>query len=140
MDIQEGVAVVNQTQLHYQVAGTGDAAVFIHGFGSNLRIWDAQFPFFAQRYHALRYDMRGHGKSALPASEPYAHAHDLKMLIDFCGISRVHIIGHSMGGQIAINFALAYPECVQSLVLVDSALSGWVCCLVDASFGGSQQR
>lgn len=125
MDIQEGVAVVNQTQLHYQVAGTGDAAVFIHGYGSNLRIWDAQFPFFAQHYRALRYDVRGHGQSALPACEPYAHADDIKALMDFCGISRVHIIRHSMGGQIAINFALAYPECVQSLVLVDSAPSGF---------------
>lgn len=125
MDIQQGVAEVNQTQLHYQVAGTGEPVVFIHGLGSDLRVWDAQFPFFAQHYRAVRYDIRGHGKSALPAREPYAHADDLKALLDFCDISRAHVIGHSMGGEIAINFTLAYPERVQSLVLVDSALGGF---------------
>jgi len=125
VDIQQGVAEVNQTQLHYQVAGTGEPVVFIHGLGSDLRVWDAQFPFFAQHYRAVRYDIRGHGKSALPAREPYAHADDLKALLDFCDISRAHVIGHSMGGEIAINFTLAYPERVQSLVLVDSALGGF---------------
>lgn len=125
MDVQKGVAEVNQTQLHYQVAGTGDAVVFIHGLGSDLRVWDAQFPFFAQHYRALRYDIRGHGQSALPAREPYAHADDLKALMDYCGIWRAHLMGHSMGGEIAINFALAYPERVQRLVLIDPALGGF---------------
>lgn len=125
MGIQEGVAEANRTQLHFEVAGTGDAVVFIHGLGSDLRVWDAQFPVFAQQYRALRYDIRGHGQSALPTNEPYAHADDLKALLDYCGIWRAHLIGHSMGGEIAINFALAYPERVQRLVLIDSALGGF---------------
>jgi 3-oxoadipate enol-lactonase len=125
MDSQRSITDVNRTQLHYEVAGTGDPVVFVHGFGGDLRIWDAQFPVFAQRYRVLRYDIRGHGKSALPTSEPYAHADDLKALLDHCEISRAHVIGLSMGGEIAVNFALAYPERVESLVLVGSSLGGF---------------
>jgi 3-oxoadipate enol-lactonase len=125
VDIQQGLAEVNRTRLHYEVAGTGDSVVCIHGLGSDLRVWDAQFPVFAQHYRVLRYDIRGHGKSTLPTSAPYAHAEDLKALLDHCGISRAHVIGQSMGGEIAINFALAYQERVRSLVLVDSGLGGY---------------
>jgi 3-oxoadipate enol-lactonase len=125
VDSQQSIANVNQIQLHYEIAGTGDAVVLIHGFGGDLRIWDAQFPVLAQHYRVLRYDIRGHGKSAPPTSEPYAHADDLKALLDHCEISRAHVIGLSMGGEIAINFALAYPERVESLVLVGSSLGGF---------------
>ena len=65
VDNQQGLAEVNRTQLHYQIAGTGDSVVLIHGLGADLRIWDAQFPVFAQRYRVLRYDIRGHGKSGI---------------------------------------------------------------------------
>jgi pimeloyl-ACP methyl ester carboxylesterase len=125
VDSQQGLAEVNRTRLHNEVAGTGEPVVLIHGLGSDLRVWDAQFPVFAQHNRVLRYDIRGHGKSALPTSEPYAHADDLKALLDHCDMSRAHVIGQSIGGEIAINFALAYPERVQSLVLVDSTISGF---------------
>ena len=125
MGNQQSIANVNQTQLHYEVTGTGDPVVLIHGLGSDLRVWDAQFPVIAQRYRVLRYDTRGHGKSALPGSEPYAYADDLKALLDYCGMSRAHVVGQSVGGEIAIDYALAYPERVQSLVLVDSTVGGF---------------
>jgi pimeloyl-ACP methyl ester carboxylesterase len=125
MDTTPGFADVNGTRLHYEIAGTGNAVVFIHGFGSDRRVWDDQFPAFARRYQVLRYDIRGHGQSALPTGEPYAHADDLLALLNFLGIARTHIIGQSMGGEIAINFALVYPDRVHRLALVDSALGGY---------------
>jgi 3-oxoadipate enol-lactonase len=125
MNNQSGLADVNGTQLYYEVAGTGDTVVFIHGLGADRRVWDAQFAVFAEHYRVLRYDVRGHGKSAVPTSERYSHADDLKALLNNFGIVRAHLIGQSMGGEIALNAALNYPECVRSLVLVDSALGGY---------------
>jgi pimeloyl-ACP methyl ester carboxylesterase len=52
--------------------------VLIYGLGSDLRVWDAQFPVLAQHYRTFRYDIRGHGKSALPTSEP-GHAHPMTL-------------------------------------------------------------
>ena len=125
MDNQRGLAEVNRTRLYYEVEGTGDSVVFIHGFGSDARVWNAQFAVFAQQYRVLRYDIRGHGKSAVPTSEPYTHTDDLKALLDFCGMAHAHVIGQSVGGEIALDFALAYPDSVRSLVLVDATLGGF---------------
>jgi pimeloyl-ACP methyl ester carboxylesterase len=66
--------------------------------------------------------MRGFGRSAVPTEEPYAHTADLKALLDSLGIAQACVFGQSMGESVAIDFALAYPEVVRALVLVDSGL------------------
>jgi pimeloyl-ACP methyl ester carboxylesterase len=88
-------------------------------------VWDAQFQTFAEHYRVIRYDLRGHGKSAIPGGESYSHAGDLKALLDHLNIQRAFIIGQSLGGEIAINFALAYPETAARIVLVDPSLDGY---------------
>jgi pimeloyl-ACP methyl ester carboxylesterase len=118
-------ADVGGTRLYYETAGSGSPLVFIHGFGSDSRVWEAQFEPFAQQYLAIRYDIRGHGKSALPGGEPYSHTADLKALLDHLNVPQATIIGQSMGGEIAIDFALTYPEKTASLVLVDSTIGGY---------------
>lgn len=115
---------VNGTRLYYEMAGTGQALVLIHGFSLDRRIWDDQFERFAQTYHVIRYDLRGFGQSALPNDQPYAHADDLKALLDHLGIGRAHLVGLSLGGWVAANFALAYPEVTHGLVLADAVLLG----------------
>lgn len=119
-----GFAPVNGTQLYYELAGSGDALVLIHGFSLDRRMWDDQFEPFAQHYQVVRYDVRGFGKSALPSAAEYRREDDLKALLDYLGIQRAHILGLSMGGFIAIDFALAYPAATRSLVSVDPGLSG----------------
>ncbi len=119
-----GYAEVNGTRLYYELAGTGDAVVLIHGFGADSRYWQAQFDALAEKYQVVRYDLRGFGKSALPGTEPYTHADDLKALLDYLGITQAHLIGHSFGGENAINFALAYPAATRSLILVDNDVQG----------------
>jgi len=119
-----GLAEVNGTRLYYEMAGAGDPVIFLHGFGADSRYWQAQFAELAQQYQVVRYDLRGFGKSDLPGTAPYTHADDLKALLDFLGIARAHIIGHSFGGENAINFALAYPEATRSLILVDNDVQG----------------
>jgi pimeloyl-ACP methyl ester carboxylesterase len=98
--------------------------VLLHGFGADSRYWQTQFDTLAQQYQVVRYDLRGFGKSDLPGTAPYTHADDLKALLDYLGIERADIIGHSFGGENAINFALAYPEATRSLILVDNDVQG----------------
>jgi pimeloyl-ACP methyl ester carboxylesterase len=124
----QGIANVNGTSLYYEMAGkvgTGHAIVFIPGFTLDTRIWDDQFEYFAQQFPVIRYDMRGFGKSAVPTEELYSHVDDLKMLLDFLQIKPSYLVGQSMGGRVAIEFTLTYPEYVNALVLVDTALSGF---------------
>ena len=126
MKVDSGYASVNGTRLYYEVTGTGHPLVLIHGFGSNLRMWDDQFLEFSKRYRVIRYDCRGFGKSSVPEEEkPYSHRRDLKELLDHLSIGKASVIGLSMGGSIAINFTLEYPEYVSSLVAVDSVLDGF---------------
>ena len=121
----QGIANVNGTKLYYEIAGTGNAVVFIHGFTLDTRMWDDQFEYFAQQFQVIRYDVRGFGKSAVPTDEPYSHAEDLKALLDHLEIKQPCLVGQSMGGGVAIDFTLTYPEYVNALVLIDTALSGF---------------
>jgi pimeloyl-ACP methyl ester carboxylesterase len=92
----------------------------------DTRMWDDQFEPLAHQYRVVRYDARGFGKSALPtAGKPYAHTDDLKALLKHLDIARAFILGLSMGGGIAIDFAVAHPEATEALIAVDSRLNGW---------------
>lgn len=114
---------VNATHLYYEEAGAGPAVVLIHGFTLDTRMWDDQFPALAQRYRAIRYDLRGFGRSALPDG-PYSHVEDLRALLDRLGISRATLVGLSKGGGVALDFALTYPERTTALTLLDTILGG----------------
>ncbi len=122
--METGYAEVNGTRLYYEMAGEGEPIVMIHGLGWDTRSWDNQFAEFAKQYKVIRYDMRGFGKSDMPTDQPYAHADDLKALLDHLDVNAAHVIGHSFGGEIAINFALAYPEATRSLVLIEPDIQG----------------
>ncbi len=119
------MVTVNGTHLYYERAGTGHPLVLIHGFTLNTQMWEDQFAVFAQHYQTIRYDMRGYGRSALPMEEPFTAVDDLRALLDTLGVSRTFVLGLSLGGSVAIDFALAYPDRTSALVLVDPALRGW---------------
>lgn len=125
MKKQNGFAKVNGTCLYYEIAGSGDPLVLLHGFTGNTQWWDNQFEIFSTHYQVIRYDTRGFGNSALPTRESYSHVDDLKALLENLGISRTHVLGLSMGGEIAIDFALVYPELTTALITVGSALGGF---------------
>ena len=122
----------------YEDAGEGPVVVLIHGYGADLRLWDAQVsPLKEAGFRVIRYDVRGHGRSMI-APDGYTfenYAADLRDLLDrlnverpateSLGVEAVHAVGLSMGGGIALQFALDYPERVLSLTLVDSALPGF---------------
>jgi pimeloyl-ACP methyl ester carboxylesterase len=118
-------ADVNGTRLHYEVAGEGPTVVLIHGLGLDMRMWDDQFEVLAARYRVIRYDLRGFGKSAPQTDVRFLHAEDLRALLDHLEVPKANVIGLSLGGTIALQYALLFPECLLSLILVDSALDGF---------------
>ena len=125
MEVQSGFAEVNETRLYYEIAGSGHPLVLIHGFTLDTRMWDDQFELFSQHYKVIRYDLRGFGKSALPSRESYVRADDLRALLEYLGIGRTYVLGLSIGGSVAIDFAISYPELAAALITVDSALGGF---------------
>lgn len=115
-------ARVNGLVLHYRLEGAGPPVVFINSLGSDLRIWDAQAEGLAPYFQVLRYDKRGHGLSEAPPP-PYSladHTQDLKALLDHLALEQVSLVGISVGGLIALDFARTYPERTRALVLMDT--------------------
>jgi 3-oxoadipate enol-lactonase len=110
--------------LFYETSGTGAPMVFVHAFSVDRRMWDAQVSTFEDGYRVIRYDLRGHGRSAAPES-PYAGYEDLREVLDLLRIERATLVGLSAGSEVAINFALAYPARVERLVLASPGLGGY---------------
>jgi len=115
----------NGITLHYAHEGTqnGNHLVFINALGTDLRIWDEVVPHFAARQLVIRFDKRGHGLSDCPPA-PYSirdNTNDLLNLLDHLDVAQAVLVGISVGGLIAIDFAAAWPERVHSLVLCDTA-------------------
>jgi 3-oxoadipate enol-lactonase len=118
-----GMASVNGTKLYYETAGKGPAVVLVHGGLVDSRLWDDQMGPLSKRYRVVRYDLRGFGHSA-EATEPFSHVEDLRALLDFLKIERATVVGLSLGGIIATDFALEYPARVERLVLSGPGLRG----------------
>ncbi len=125
MDIHSGYLDISGARLYYEDAGMGEVVVLLHGFSLDLRCWDRQFEPLAQYYRVVRYDLRGFGRSSLPRGAPYSHTGDLGELLDRLEMERPVVMGLSMGGSIAVDFAIANTRRVRGLVLVDSTISGY---------------
>lgn len=113
------VAKVNGINISYQIAGQGEPLLMIMGFSANHQGWSAQVPFFKKYYQVVTFDNRGVGKSDKPPG-PYTTrmmADDTVGLLEHLGIKKCDIIGVSMGGMIAQEIAINYPERVSRLVL-----------------------
>lgn len=113
---------VDGTTLAYIEKGDGEPVVFVHGAISDLRIWLNQVDFFSKSYRAISYSRRGHwpDQQVEDARPPYlrsVHAEDLAAFLKALDLGRVHLVGHSFGGSIALLTALQHPELVDSLVL-----------------------
>lgn len=117
-------------QIHYVMddftkpwldSDTIDTIVLTPGFARNLKFWAQWVPTLASKFRVLRYDIRGFGESSVPPKGPYTIerlAKDTLSLIDQLGLKRVHFMGSTSGGFIALQFALSYPERLKSLALV----------------------
>jgi len=124
MHRETGTAEVNGARIYYEVAGEGEPLVLVHAGIADGRMWEGQISAFAERYRAVRYDLRGFGKTEMVEGS-FSHHEDLRGLLDSLGIERAHLVGCSMGGGAVLDFALEYPERIGNLVLVGSAIGGF---------------
>jgi pimeloyl-ACP methyl ester carboxylesterase len=115
---------IEGVKIYYESHGQGFPLVLCHGLSGDTQAWVNQLPAFSQRYQVVTWDARGHGRSDSPA-DPNAYgltrfAEDLKVLLGHLGLEQVYLLGHSMGGGVAVRFASTYPERVKALVVTDS--------------------
>jgi len=118
--------------LHYDVIDavapwfeTPETIVFQHGIGAHSGIWSEWLPALIDRYRVVRFDMRGSGRSVIPPQDfPWTLdllTDDLLAVADAAGAGRIHVVGESMGGTIALNLALRNPERVATLTISNGA-------------------
>jgi pimeloyl-ACP methyl ester carboxylesterase len=125
-------ALVNGVRLNYvqmappNVGGLYEDLVMVHGLATNIAFWYFHYAaVFARRYRVTVYDLRGHGRSEMPAGgyTPQSLAQDLEGLLDHLGIARANFLVHSFGGVVALNLARIAPGRIASLVLADTHIS-----------------
>jgi 3-oxoadipate enol-lactonase len=116
---------VDQARLYCQECASGSqAVVLIHDGVVDSAVWDEVWPMFCSRFHTVRYDRRGFGRSPVATSR-HSELDDLAAVLRHCGVKRTTLVGSSHGGEISIDFTLAHPELVQRLVLVGAVVNGF---------------
>ncbi len=122
--IKSGFANIDNAKIYYETAGKGLPLVMIHAGVADSRQWNNEFTDFAQSYQVIRYDMRGYGKSK-PVDGEFSHMSDLVSLLDALEIHEpIIVMGCSMGGGLAMDFALTHPSRAKALIMVDAGPSG----------------
>jgi len=112
---------VNGVELYYEEAGTGFPLVFCHEYAGDMRSWEPQVRHFARRYRVITFNYRGYPPSSVPTDEAsYDHdllIEDLHGVIQALRLPRAHIAGLATGGNVALNFAIKYPDLVAGLAV-----------------------
>ncbi|WP_433779420.1 alpha/beta fold hydrolase [Flavobacterium anhuiense] len=110
------------TTISYSDSGKGNAIVLLHGFLENKKMWKEYVDFFSEKYRVITIDLLGHGES-----EPLGYVHEMEdnanvvnEVLKNIKIEKAIIVGHSMGGYVALAFAELYPDKIQKLVLLNS--------------------
>src|SRR5438270_99245 len=109
--------------VYYELSGSGPPIVFIHEAIADSRMWEPQWTSFAGRNRLLRLDLAGFGRTPIERL-PVTHAQDVVGLLDELDISAAGVVGASLGGRVALELAVARPDLVRALVLVDAGLAG----------------
>lgn len=115
----EGATLAGET------SGEGNPLVLVHGMAGERSDWNRLLAALPADFSTLRYDLRGFGHSAAQEDLAYSHTDDLLALFDTLGIDRAPLLGLSMGGGVALNFALSHPSRVSRLILISPAMVGW---------------
>ena len=118
------VAELNGAEIAYEVRGSGPALTLIHEGIADRRMWRETLPVLEPDFTVVTYDQRGFGDSSLP-SGPATYIDDLRALLDHLGLERTTLVGASLGGRVALEFALLRPERVDRLALVAAGLADW---------------
>jgi pimeloyl-ACP methyl ester carboxylesterase len=118
-----GSSLPRALRLRSGQASRGDPpVVFVHSLAGNARHWTAQLEHLRPARRSVALDFRGHGRSEAPKNGDYSIAGmvgDIEAVVDTLGLQRIVLVGHSMGGGVALSYAGAHPERVAGLLLVD---------------------
>lgn len=106
----------------FRMAGEGPALLLIHGIGDNSSTWTEIIPHLAKNYTVIAPDLLGHGRSDKPRADysVAAYANGMRDLLSTLGIDKVTVVGHSLGGGVAMQFSYQFPQMVDRLVLVSA--------------------
>jgi 2-succinyl-6-hydroxy-2,4-cyclohexadiene-1-carboxylate synthase len=119
------VFVGNNVQLNVEIAGEGEPLLLLHGFTGSVETWKPFIPYWSNDLKLIMVDVIGHGNSDIP-EDPDRYtmeraAGDLANVLDYLDIAKIHLLGYSMGGRLAISFAILFPDRVKSLALESSS-------------------
>jgi 3-oxoadipate enol-lactonase len=138
---------INGARLHFQWDGPAERPVvlFSNSLGTNFSMWDAQIPKLSHHFRLLRYDMRGHGESSLPAGPCTIDrlGSDAIAILDALGVERVSFCGLSLGGAIGQWLGIHHPERLGKLILANTAAKfgkpeDWTARIDQVRLGGIQ--
>lgn len=118
--VDTGRVAVEGGTLYYETRGSGPPVVLLHGGGLDHTMWDPQVEALARSYRVIRFDARGHGRSTA-RMPPFSMTEDVRRVLDHLGVERAHLVGLSMGGGMAFDFATAYPARTITLTLVSTS-------------------
>lgn len=119
-----GTLSLNGGSIYYESRGKGIPVVLIHAGYLDSRMWDSQFDLLSGICQAIRYDVRGFGKSS-DSKGTYSDASDLKSVLDALGVDSAILVGVSNGGRIALDFAVEYASMAKALVLMNFGVAGY---------------
>src|SRR3954449_9190772 len=122
LEPEVGEITLHGHRVSYRTAGEGPVVLLIHGITGTSEQWNDSFPLLAERYTVVAPDLLGHGQSAKPRGDYSlgAYAVSIRDLLIALGHERATVVGHSLGGGIAMQFAYEYPVFAERLVLVSS--------------------
>jgi pimeloyl-ACP methyl ester carboxylesterase len=123
-EVQSGHVSVDGGTLYFEMLGTGAPVILIHGGFGDRRMWNAQFEPLSQAFRIIRYDHRGFGRSSAP-EKAYSPVGDLVALMDHLQLKRANLVGNSMGGTLALDFALLQPDRTGAVVVIASTAGGY---------------
>jgi pimeloyl-ACP methyl ester carboxylesterase len=123
-NVTSGMVPVDGGSLYYETLGKGAPVILIHGGFGDRRMWDPQFETLSQAFRVVRYDHRGFGKSSA-STQAYSPVADLVKLMDHLELKRANLVGNSMGGTLALDFALLQPDRTGAVVVIASAAGGY---------------
>lgn len=107
--------------IYMATAGSGDPLILLHGFTGSTETWTPHVPILSQKFRVITLDLPGHGKTESPAEiEHYdiKRSHDiLWSILEYLKITRTNLLGYSMGGRVALSFAIEHPDRINRLVL-----------------------
>ncbi|MEJ2050761.1 MAG: alpha/beta hydrolase [Calditrichota bacterium] len=114
-------------RLHYSQFGSGTPVVFLHGLSFDSRMWTPQYEVLADEFMAIGLDFRGHGFSSAPDIKYSLDTYvaDISTLLNSMHLTSAVLVGLSLGGAVALDFAMRYPLRVRALILASSALNGY---------------